>query len=202
VAEITDRLLVGTLIDGRPTMKHAFVVSLLVLFCTMPCFSADKPTEFVAHNGIGFSSADDNTNSVTAFDLVEALDKQRTMVANCAEFKTVLKNVAWCFANAKNLETFKTATKERTLKNGEKSVSNKYLPFGGGYCVQGLSNGNFAEGDPLTHIVMGEDLVLNGSMEVRADFLDDASARRSAARVFYKLGLRSGLLRANSEVTH
>ena len=146
-----------------------------------------KPQEIVAHDGIAFSSVDEKSKAVIAYDTVAAYDAHTTKIGDCDRFKTPFKGVLWCFANADNLKKFVEAAKER---------KNHYVPFGGGYCARGLSNGNFAEGDPLTHVRAGEDLIVNGSWEVADDFWNDAE-RRSAARVFYKVALRTGLIVPN-----
>jgi hypothetical protein len=146
-----------------------------------------KPQEIVAHNGIAFSSIDEKSKAVIAYDTVAAYDEHTTKIGDCDRFQTPFKGVLWCFANADNLKKFVEAAKER---------KNNYVPFGGGYCARGLSNGNFAEGDPLTHVRAGEDLIVNGSWEVADDFWNDAE-RRGAARVFYKVAIRTGLIVLN-----
>ena len=164
-------------------------ISLFVLTVLPEHVAAEdkRPQEIVAHNGIAFSRVDELSKAVIAYDTVAAYDEHTTKIADCDHFRTSFKGVLWCFTNADNLKKFAEAAKER---------KNHYVPFGGGYCARGLSNGNFAEGDPLTHVRAGDDLIVNGSWEVADDFWADPE-RRGSARVFYKIALRSGLIVPN-----
>lgn len=150
----------------------------------------DKRPEIVAHQGIGFSRIDDQ-NRVIAYDPVAAFDGHRTAIADCGQFATSFKSVTWCFESEESKQRFIEASKERV---------NQYVPFGGGYCARGLSNGNFAPGDPRTHVRAGKELIVNGSWAVADDFFDDAT-RRAPARVMYRLSQRSGLLVPNDTLS-
>lgn len=164
------------------------VLSALCAFGTAAMASEEKIPEIVAHQGIAFSRIDDNKQLI-AYDPVAAYDHHRTAVADCRAFATSFKGVTWCFEREEHKQAFEAASKERV---------NQYVPFGGGYCARGLSNGNFAPGDPRTHVRAGKDLVLNGSWEVADDFFDDLS-RRASARVMYRMSQRGGLLVPNVE---
>lgn len=170
-------------------MRLGLLGALCALTVAFPALSQEKHPEIVANQGVAFSRLDDDKKLVV-YDPVAAYDDHTTAVADCARFKASFKAVAWCFANEGNLKKFEEAAKERV---------NKYIPFGGGYCARGLSNGNFAHGDPRTHVRAGSDLIVNGSWAVADDFFDDLS-RRASARVFYRLSQRIGLLVQNSEL--
>lgn len=144
--------------------------------------------EIVTNQGIAFSRLDE-AKQVVAYDTVSAYDDHTTKVADCARFSLVFRGARWCFSSSENQAKFAGASK---------GVANQYVPFGGGYCARGLSNGNFAAGDPRTHVRAGSDMILNGSWAVSDNFFDDMSARRAAARVMYRMAQQSGLLVPNN----
>lgn len=165
------------------------VVALCVAVGSNAAHADERFPEIVAHKGIAFSRVD-SLNRLTAYDPVAAYDDHRTAVADCRRYETSFKGVTWCFESEGNKQKFEAAAKERV---------NQYVPFGGGYCARGLSNGNFAPGDPRTHVRAGNDLIVNGSWAVADDFFDDLS-RRAAARVMYRLAQRNGLLVPNTSM--
>lgn len=164
--------------------------ALCALAIASPTFAQEKQPEIVANQGIAFSRVDDD-KKVIAYDVVAAYDDHATMVADCGKFKVDFKGVSWCFVSEENRKKFEAAAKERV---------NPYIPFGGGYCARGLSNGNFAHGDPRTHVRAGPDLIVNGSWSVADHFFDHLTARRESARVFYRSSQRTGLITPNDKM--
>lgn len=144
--------------------------------------------EIVTNLGVAFSRIDEEKR-VVAYDTVSAYDDHTTKVADCARFSSIFRGAKWCFSNGENQRKFSVASA---------STLNQYVPFGGGYCARGLSNGNFAAGDPRTHIRAGNDLIVNGSWTVSDNFFDDMSARRATARMMYRMAQQNGLLVPNN----
>lgn len=154
--------------------------------------AAETFEEIVVNGGYAFSRVDEDTKKVEVYDVVAAYDDHTTVAADCDRFTASFKSASWCFSSEANRKKFEAAAKERI---------NRYIPFGGGYCARGLSNGNFAKGDPRTHVRAGPDLILNGSWEVSSNFFDDLSARRAAGRIAYALAKRTGILTPNQPTT-
>ena len=161
---------------------------LMVLALPTVALAQTKPDAIINNQGIGFSRMDDG--AVIAYDLVEAYDNHTVALANCESFKSNVQGVSWCFASAANKETFDSAT--------EDSGRNHYLPFVGGHCSLGMSLGNLtARGDPRTAVRIGNQLVLNGNLNVRTSFLQDTERNMDNARLRYQLANANGDLRKN-----
>jgi YHS domain-containing protein len=78
------------------------------------------------------------------------------------EFTFAWKGVNWRFANAKNLEAFK-------------SKPEAYAPQYGGYCAWAVSQGYTAKGDPKAWSIVGGKLYLNYNADVRKTWEKDSS---------------------------
>ncbi|MDX1490993.1 MAG: hypothetical protein R3332_06885 [Pseudohongiellaceae bacterium] len=168
-------------------LQTTFLLLLSLLGSTVVLAQA-KPDAIINNQGIGFSRMADG--QVIAYDLVEAYDNHTITVADCAAHKAELQGVSWCFASAANKNTFEAATGE----NGR----NQYLPFVGGHCSLGMSLGNMvARGDPRTAIRIGNQLVLNGNLNVRTSFLQDTERNMDNARLRYQLAIANGDLSPN-----
>lgn len=158
------------------------------LSMTAPALAQQTPDAIINNDGIGFSRMADG--NLVAYDLVAAYDEHMIIEANCADFKSTVQGVNWCFSNAANKTTFEAATQE--------SGRNKYLPFVGGHCAMGMSVGNLtARGDPRTAVRIGNLLVLNGRFDVRTSFLQDTERNVDNARLRYELALAAGNLKSN-----
>ncbi len=172
-------------------MSNNSVMVVLLLACLSFSTAASAqqvPDAIINNDGIGFSRMADG--ELVAYDLVSAYDEQAIVVANCGAFKASVQGVSWCFASADNMSTFEAATQE----NGR----NQYLPFVGGHCAMGVSVGNLtARGDPRTAVRIGNQLVLNGRLDVRTSFLQDTERNMDNARLRYELAIASGNLRVN-----
>jgi len=169
------------------TAKALMSLTLLVGLCTQ-ALAQQVPDAIVNNEGIGFSRMAEG--KLIAYDLVAAYDEHTIVEADCSAFKARVQAVDWCFASAKNQETFTAATQEND--------SNQYLPFVGGHCAMGVSVGNLvARGDPRTAVRIGNQLVLNGRFEVRTTFLQDSERNMDNARLRYELAIAAGTLKVN-----
>jgi len=167
-----------------PELK-AFVLLLLAL--PGVALAQEVPDAIINVDGIGFSRMIDG--KLVVFDLVAAYDEHSIVEADCARFQSQVQGVNWCFASAAHKESFDAATEEDR---------NHYLPFVGGHCALGMSVGNLvARGDPRTAVRIGNQLVLNGRMDVRTNFLQDTERNMDNARLRYTLAIESGKLRVN-----
>lgn len=168
--------------------RSIFLIPVFVLaLAGSPVLAAAQqmPDAIINNNGVGFSRMVDGQR--VAYDLVAAYDDNAIVEADCAAFKASVQGVSWCFSSAANQQTFEAAT-----KNGR----NHYLPFVGGHCSMGMSVGNLtARGDPRTAVRIGNQLVLNGNFDVRANFLQDTERNMDNARLRYELALAAGTLR-------
>jgi len=161
---------------------------LMVLALPTFAFAQSKPDAIINNQGIGFSRMDDG--AVIAYDLVEAYDNHIVALANCGAFKSSAQGVSWCFSSAANQASFDAATQD--------DGRNHYLPFVGGHCSMGMSLGNLtARGDPRTAVRIGNQLVLNGNLNVRTSFLQDTERNMDNARLRYQLANANGDLRQN-----
>jgi hypothetical protein len=164
-------------------MRMAVWLSMAVVFWPVIASAEEKLTEIVTNEGIAFSRIDKDSKQLEVYDTVAAYDDHATTLADCARHSIQFKGAKWCFSSSVNRKKFEEAMKDR---------NNRYVPFGGGYCARGLSNGNFAKGDPRTHVRAGTDMVLNGSWAVADTFWDKASSLLAAGRVTYTMALRHG----------
>ncbi len=168
---------VAALVAGVPLMVPAYAQTTEV-------------PAFVAHKGIGFSTQDEKTGVVTAYDVVAALDDRQMVIADCSKNHAVLKGVIWCFADTENMETFRKATKERKFNaTGVVQELNEYLPAFGGWCAWGQSNTNWAKGDPRTFFVYEGRLIVNGSHDVADRYKKDPALRTALANLNYRLSM-------------
>lgn len=150
--------------------------------------AAEAIPVMINNEGIAFSRMQDG--QVIAYDPVAAYDEHTIQVADCNAFKADLKGVSWCFASLTNQESFVGATTE--------TGANRYVPFGGGHCSLGLANGNLtARGDPRTAIRIGNELILNGTFDVRTRFLQDTERNLDNARLRFQLAIQNGDLVEN-----
>ncbi len=173
-------------------MKNRITLSITALLAsvvlTASAVAQQVPDAIINTDGIGFSRVIDG--ELVAFDLVVAYDEHSIVEANCSQFKASAKGVDWCFASAANKATFVAATQD----NG----NNQYLPFVGGHCALGMSVGNLtARGDPRTAVRIGNQLVLNGRLDVRTSFLQDTERNMDNARLRYELAIASGSLKVS-----
>ncbi|MEP5155164.1 YHS domain-containing (seleno)protein [Planktotalea sp.] len=112
----------------------------------MPAFAASDPRWYFGGENIAASGAD-----VVAYF---GLTRGDAVMGNAA-FSTEHKGTTFHFANAENLETFK-------------SDPDKYAPRYGGYCAFAMSRGYFASADPDAWTVHDGALYLNYSKTIRA----------------------------------
>jgi len=172
-------------------VRMAAGLSIAMALCPAVASAEEKLTEIVTNEGVAFSRIDKESKQLEVYDTVAAYDDHATKLADCAKYSVKFKGAKWCFVGPENQKKFEEAAKDR---------NNRYVPFGGGYCARGLSNGNFAKGDPRTHVRAGADMVVNGSWAVADSFWDKASSLLAAARVTYKMALRHGDLVPNESV--
>ncbi len=173
-------------------MKKSLLLSFtLMLASSLVCVNAaaqDVPDAIINVDGVGFARMIEG--EFVAFDLVAAYDEHSIVEANCSQFKARAKGVDWCFSSAQNQATFESATQD----NG----SNPYIPFVGGHCALGMSFGNLAaRGDPRTAVRIGNQLVLNGRLEVRTTFLEDTERHMDNGRLRYEMAIANGSLKVN-----
>lgn len=83
-------------------------------------------------------------------------------VEGSAAFEHKWKGATWRFANAKNLEAFKTDPAA-------------YAPQYGGYCAWAVSQGYTASADPSAWRIVGKKLYLNYNREVQQNWEKDAA---------------------------
>lgn len=146
------------------------------------------PDAIINVDGVGFARMIDGSR--VAFDLVSAYDHHSITEADCSRFQSQVKGVSWCFSSAENLQSFEDATTD--------SGDNHYLPFVGGHCALGMRYGNLAaRGDPRTAIRIGDQLVLNGRLDVRTTFLQDTARNMDNALMRYEIAIDNGDLRSN-----
>lgn len=165
---------------------------LMVLLCAgiVPAQSQAQqvPDAIINVDGVGFARMIDGQR--VAFDLVAAYDHHRIAEADCSRFQSEVKGVNWCFSSAENQQNFDAATTD--------SGDNHYLPFVGGHCALGMRYGNLAaRGDPRTAIRIGDQLVLNGRLDVRTTFLQDTARNMDNALMRYEIAVSNGDLRTN-----
>lgn len=148
--------------------------------------SAQKvPDSIINTDGIGFFRVIDD--DLVVFDFVSTYDEYAIVVADCSAFKSRVQGVGGYFSSGKNL----SAVDELTQDTGR----NHYLPFVGGHCAVGMSMGNLAaKGDPRTAVRIGNQLVLNGRLDVRTSFLRDTERNMDNARLRYELAIAAGNL--------
>ncbi len=176
------------------------LTTLLALAVPVKAQEAKKCHEYVENRGIAFSiQLDEKSDVVTAYDTVAAYDDYRIAVADCDKHSVLFRGVKWCFVSAANQQAF---INEMGNKKG-----NKYLPFVGGHCAQGVSNGNLcARGDPRTAVRVSfsrrpqdDVLVVNGGFEVRRDFFGDSAKGIAAARIRWDMAKQMGMYNSNSQ---
>lgn len=176
---------------------------VLVCFGVFPAVAIaanEEHLEIIVNKGIAFSQAKKD-GTIVVYDTVAAFDEHQIAVADCARFKTEHKGAVWCFVSEANKNTF--------VAQNSNATGNKYIPFAGGRCAYGVSNGNLAPaGDPQTAVLIrfGERpqdvaLVLNGNMDVRTNFLRDTQTRTAAARQYLWLARRLGTLIPNEKAS-
>lgn len=172
-------------------MRYRFpaLKTFVLLLLSLPgaALAQQVPDAIINVDGIGFSRMIDG--KLVAFDLVAAYDEHSIVEADCDRFQSRVQGVNWCFSSAAHKDSFDAATEEDR---------NHYLPFVGGHCALGMSVGNLAaRGDPRTAVRIGNQLVLNGRMDVRTNFLQDTERNMDNARLRYTLAIESDKLRVN-----
>ena len=134
-----------------PRTWRATLVAMAVLMAAAPA-SARSPE---IYTGILSSTAVGGYDPVAYFIEGKPVEGKK-------DFTYAWNGVTWRFANAKNLDAFKT--------NPE-----AYAPQYGGYCAWAVSQGYTAKGDPKAWSIVGGKLYLNYNADVKKTWEKDPS---------------------------
>ena len=156
------------------TLVKRFLLPMVLLLALTQVAMAYKTLPRIITNPAGEAFA----WAGKAYDVVEAFNTEKPVVADCTKFHHAYLDAKWCFASAANKAAFVEAIKSPD--------GNKFMPFGGGRCAGAISRGNMSvPGDPSTtiKIVDGKLMVWNSlkgqqaslaSAESTQAFLHDA----------------------------
>jgi YHS domain-containing protein len=168
-------------------MNRPILIMLALVLLPASLSAAEPVADVIINNeGIGFSRME--SGQVIAYDPVAAYNHQ-IIEADCSAHNVDYRGVTWCFANGENRQLFQSAANDG---------QNNYIPFGGGHCSLGLAFGNLtARGDPRTAIRIGNQLVLNGNLDVRTRFLQDSERNMDMATLRFDMAVKDGSLSPN-----